>query len=245
MSNEQARFLLPLAWLVRVEDTPEHRSWLDRLVRDLLASQDPASGAIKQEFGKGNESWRCSPCAPGSNAEYGSGEGPIMHDGTEPLSDALYTLSFAVAGLREAYGATGLQGYADAETRLVEFLVRTRTTQAMATHLNIISRDMSERIRLLEVTEVVSKKHPELHGAWFRAFDYKAWEYWASDNDWGYGPWTTETGWSNGWIMSALALREANTTLYDVIQRREFDGDLVQKVCHEMLGALAQEWCAV
>ena len=26
-----------------------------------------------------------------------------MHDGTEPLSDALYTLSFAVAGLREAF----------------------------------------------------------------------------------------------------------------------------------------------
>jgi hypothetical protein len=124
MSNEQARFLLPLAWLVRVDDTPLHRSWLDRLVTDLLASQDPASGAIKQEFGKGNESGRCGPCAPATNAEYGSGEGPIMHDGTEPLSDALYTLSFAAAGLREAYGATGLQRYADAETKLVEFLVR-------------------------------------------------------------------------------------------------------------------------
>jgi hypothetical protein len=92
---------------------------------------------------------------------------------------------------------------------------------------------------------VVSTKHPELQGAWFRAFDYKAWEYWASDNDWGYGPWTTETGWSNGWIMSALVLREANSTLFDVIQGRKFDGDLVQKICHEMLPGLAEEWCAV
>ena len=171
MSNEQARFLLPLAWLVRTDDTPLHRSWLDRLVTDLLASQDPASGAIKQEFGvssdrtsvdlvihgggvlerllcvfvcvqKGNERGRCGPCAPASNAAYGSGEGPIMHDGTEPLSDALYTLSFAVAGLREAYGATGLQRYADAETRLVEFLVR---------------------------TQVVSTKHPELQGEVYTA----------------------------------------------------------------------------
>jgi hypothetical protein len=106
-------------------------------VEDLLASQDAASGAIKQQFGKGNESGRCSPCAPQSNAAYGektsgsllqpcmiyaacdtlpvlsgSGEGPIMHDGTEPLSDALYTLSFAVTGLREAFGATGVQRYA-------------------------------------------------------------------------------------------------------------------------------------
>ena len=149
LTNEQARFLLPLAWLVRVQDTAEHRGWLDRLVTDLLVSQDRLSGAIKQEFGTGKEAGRCGPCAPASNAAYGSGEGPIMHDGTEPLSDALYTLSFAIAGLREAYGATGIERYAAAETRLAEFLVR---------------------------TQVVSAKHPELSGAWFRAFDFERWE---------------------------------------------------------------------
>ena len=215
MSNEQARFLLPLAWLVRADDTPLHRSWLDRMVTDLLASQD-ASGAIKQEFGRGNESGRCAPCAPSSNNAYGSGEGPIMHDGTEPLADSLYTLSFALAGLREAYGATGLGRYKDAETKLVEFLVR---------------------------TQVVSEAHRELQGAWFRAFDFKAWEFWASDNDWGYGPWTTETGWSNGWIMSVLAMREANTTVWEVVQTREFNPGLVRTVCLEMLPGL-EEYCS-
>ena len=83
------------------------------------------------------------------------------------LSDALYTLPFALIGMREAYGATGEQEYVEAESRLIDYLVR---------------------------IQVTSRRHPELSGAWFRAFDYRSWEYWASDNDWGYGPWTTETG---------------------------------------------------
>ena len=42
--------LLPLAWLVRCNDTALHRGWLDRMASDLLASQQEF-GAIKQEFG--------------------------------------------------------------------------------------------------------------------------------------------------------------------------------------------------
>lgn len=88
-----------------------------------------------------------------------------------------------------------------------------------------------------------SAGRPELSGAWFRAFDYEAWDYWASDNDWGYGPWTTETGWSNGWIMTALAAREGNTTVWDVMSRKEFEPSLVVSVCREML--LPTEYCVV
>ena len=105
-SNEQARMLLPLAWLVRVNDTFLHRAWLNRVAGDLLATLQPC-GALRQVFGTGREAGRCSPCAPGSNAAYGSGEGPIIFNGTEPVSDALYTVNFALAGLHEAYGATG------------------------------------------------------------------------------------------------------------------------------------------
>ncbi|MGV3641911.1 MAG: hypothetical protein ACO1NZ_15405, partial [Adhaeribacter sp.] len=32
IQQERARMVLPLAWLVRVEDTPEHRAWLDTVV---------------------------------------------------------------------------------------------------------------------------------------------------------------------------------------------------------------------
>jgi hypothetical protein len=142
LSNELARMLLPLAWVVRAVDAliqqqqqqppqpqpqqlrqlrqhpqrqkpqlrqqqpslagnvaaaRQYRVWLRRIASDLLASQHPC-GAIKQEFGKGAEANKCSPCAPGSNAAYGSGEGPIMFDGTEAVTDALYTLNFALAG---------------------------------------------------------------------------------------------------------------------------------------------------
>ncbi|HNT35074.1 MAG TPA: hypothetical protein PKH07_08760, partial [bacterium] len=38
-SLERARMLLCLSWLVRLEDTPEHREWLHRVADDLLAYQ--------------------------------------------------------------------------------------------------------------------------------------------------------------------------------------------------------------
>ena len=34
---ERSRLLLPLAWLVRVDDTPEHRRWLRQIAEDLIA----------------------------------------------------------------------------------------------------------------------------------------------------------------------------------------------------------------
>ena len=50
LQQERARMLLPLAWLVRIEDTPEHRAWLATVARDLLAAQD-SSGALREEIG--------------------------------------------------------------------------------------------------------------------------------------------------------------------------------------------------
>ena len=32
--------LLPLAWLVRVDDTPEHREWLRQVATDLVSDMD-------------------------------------------------------------------------------------------------------------------------------------------------------------------------------------------------------------
>ncbi len=42
--------LLPLAWLVRLQDTDEHRGWLRCIAEDLLALQD-SCGAIREEVG--------------------------------------------------------------------------------------------------------------------------------------------------------------------------------------------------
>ena len=50
IQQERARMLLPLAWLVRIEDSPEHRQWLKRMAEALLALQDEC-GALREEIG--------------------------------------------------------------------------------------------------------------------------------------------------------------------------------------------------
>lgn len=113
---ERARALLPLAWLVRAEDTPEHRDWLRKVAADLIAAQD-ACGAIRETLGGAAQS-------AASNAEYGTGEITLLQCNGAPLCDSLYTCNFALLGLHEAYAATGEELYHEAEEKLARFLCR-------------------------------------------------------------------------------------------------------------------------
>lgn len=63
IQQERARMLLPLAWLVRLRDTGEHRAWLRTIAGDLLAHQD-GCGAIREEIGSAVSAVRLSPHAP-------------------------------------------------------------------------------------------------------------------------------------------------------------------------------------
>jgi CubicO group peptidase (beta-lactamase class C family) len=63
--------------------------------------------------------------------------------------------------------------------------------------------------------QVKSESHRELDGAWYRGFDYGRWEYWASNADLGWGVWSTETGWTQGWITTMLMMQELNTNFWD------------------------------
>ena len=118
MQQERARMLLPLAWLVRVDDTPEHRMWLSRLATDLLSNQD-ATGAIREEVGAAGKG-DFGP--PRSNEAYGTAEAPLIQENGDPLSDMLYTTNFAFIGLHEAARATGDPKLAAAENKLADFL---------------------------------------------------------------------------------------------------------------------------
>lgn len=185
IAQERARMLLPLAWLVRLKDTPEHRAWLRRVAEDLLRLQD-ASGAIREELGPAG-SGAYGP--PRSNEEYGTSEATLMQQNGDPVCDLLYTSNFAFIGLHEAAAATGDRFYADAEGKLARFLCRIQAR---------------------------SETHPELDGAWFRAFDFRSWEYWASSADAGWGAWSIETGWTQGWIVAVLSLRQMRTSFWDL-----------------------------
>lgn len=188
LQQERARMLLCLSWLVRVEDTPEHREWLKRVASDLLARQD-ASGAIREEIGALGQG-QMHP--PQSNEAYGSGESPLLQQNGDPVCDLLYTCNFALLGLHEAATTTHDSFYRQAEERLARFLCR---------------------------IQVRSDRHPELDGGWFRAFDYRLWDYWASNADAGWGAWSIESGWTQGWITSVLAMRQLNTSLWELTAR--------------------------
>jgi hypothetical protein len=101
-------------------------------------------------------------------------------------------MNFAFIGLHEAHAATGEALYKEAADRIARFLVR---------------------------AQVRSEVHPQFHGAWYRAFDFKNWDYWASNSDSGWGAWCTEAGWSQSWISTVFSLRLANQSLWDILQK--------------------------
>ena len=189
IQQERARMLLPLAWLVRVEDSPEHRQWLRRMAEALLAFQDKC-GALREEIGPGQSQYG----PPKSNERYGTSEASLIQQNGDPACDLLYTSNFAFLGLHEAAAATGDAFYLQAENKLAEFLCRIQASSSV---------------------------HPELDGAWFRAFDFKIWDYWASNSDWGWGVWSTETGWTQAWITSVLAMRHLKTSLWDLTAKSQ------------------------
>ena len=179
--GERCRMLLPLAWLVRVEDTPEHRAWLKQVADYVLSVQD-ASGAIAQKVTRGVS----------SNGEYGTSECALIYANGDPATDLLYAGNFALLGLQEAAAATGDAGLANAAAKLGDFLVR---------------------------AQVRSRLPAELDGAWFRGFDFGKWDFWGSNGDVGWGVWSTETGWTQGWIAAVLALQEKRTSLWELTSR--------------------------
>ena len=183
IQQERGRMLLTLAWLVRVDDRPEHREWLRTIAADIARCQEPC-GAIREELGElGKGQYR----PPQSNAEYGRNEASLIQENGDPVADLLYTCNFSFLGLHEAYAATGEKQYRDMADRLAGFLVR---------------------------VQVRSDARPELDGGWFRAFDFRQWEYWGSNADAGWGAWSIEVGWTQAWIPTVLALRELGLNLW-------------------------------
>jgi hypothetical protein len=202
LAQERARILLPLAWLVRVNDTPEHRAWLRTAVDGLLAQQLPC-GAIREELGS-PEKGAMPP--PASNEQYGGGEASLIQQNGDPVSDQLYTTNFAFLGLHEA-AAVGDSASREAEEKLAEYLCR---------------------------IQVRSELQPSLDGGWFRAFDFKRWEPWGSNADAGWGAWSIESGWTQAWITSVLAMRQMKTSLWDLTAHSDIRSGY-EKMREEML----------
>jgi hypothetical protein len=193
---ERARMLLPLAWLVRVKDTPEHRRWLADVAKYVVEAQDDCGAIVQRVTGHTI-----------TNAQYGTMEAPLIHADGDPCTDLLYTTNFAFLGLHEAAAATGDPELAAAADKLADFLVR---CQARA------------------------DRPAELDGTWFRGFDFRRWDYWGSNADLGWGVWSTETGWTQGWITGVLALRQLDSSFWDFTKRSRV-GDRFDAIRRQML----------
>ena len=201
IAMQRARMLLPLAWLVRVNDTALHRSWL-HTIYDGLAALRRCGGDGGVTSGAASDHAQMLWCtyeeelsAPGwggstrvpNNDDYGTFESPLNQENGDPVSDMLYTTNFAMLGLHEAAAATGNTTLRDAADRLADFLIR---AQARSAEL------------------------PQIDGAFYRAFDFQMWEVWASDADTGWGAWSVETGWTQSWLTTLLGLRALNTNVW-------------------------------
>ncbi|MFD2163043.1 hypothetical protein ACFSJU_11620 [Paradesertivirga mongoliensis] len=184
LQTQRARMVLPLAWLVRIQDTEEHRRWLDIVATDLLKAQ-VESGGIREEIGEGKGHFKELK----SNSDYGTDESSLIFENGDPVAEMLYTCNFAIFSLNEAAHATGNQKYKTAVDKLSDFLTR---------------------------IQVNSKKHKDLDGSWFRAFEYDRWDYWASNADVGWGAWCTLSGWIQSWIVTTQLQVEKKESYWEL-----------------------------
>lgn len=171
-NSERSRMLLCLAWLVRVEDTPEHRGWLTRVADDLLANQQPC-GAIRERLGgTGGGHYQI----PQSNEAYGTGETPLIQRNGDPVSDQLYTTGFTLLGLHEAVAATGDKKLKACEDRLADYLCRIQATSEKHPQFN------GSWLRAFDYN---------LWDYWASSAD-AGWGAWSVEAGWG-GAWTAAT----------------------------------------------------
>src|SRR6185436_12930786 len=94
----------------------------------------------------------------------------IFQANGDPVTDQLYGTAYAAMALPLAYHVTGEDVFAELATGVLDYLSRIQ----------------------------IDEGDPLLDGAWMRAFDVHAWDYFGSNCDLGWGPYCVETGWSQG-----------------------------------------------
>jgi hypothetical protein len=172
-TGESTRFLLPLALACAYSRDPIFRISL-REQADYLVSRMAPCGAIQEEG-----------VYTGSKVQ--GGDLSLIHDSSEPISDQLYTMSFAAMNFWIAYKATGDAFYRENFFRVMDFLVR----------IQIESPDRT------------------INGGWMRGFDYSLWEYYGSNADQSWTAYCLETGWDNAIIDMAIELYLLDDSFYE------------------------------
>jgi len=130
ITEEQIRLLLPLAWRIRVEDTPANRADLRKCWEALRATWVSWAGVPTCTMSPYGE--MAPPCT--NNQEYGNGERSVCQQNGDPASDLLYESNFLLLNLQEAYAATREQDYADHAQQLAEYIARVQAHSDIYPH---------------------------------------------------------------------------------------------------------------
>lgn len=74
------------------------------MIDDMMKYQDAKTGALRDAVGEKHEGkGQFGPFA--KNSDYGKHESPVIQKNGDPCTDSLYTSSFAMMTLNEAYAA--------------------------------------------------------------------------------------------------------------------------------------------
>ena len=157
-SGEPVKMLRPLSFLYRLEKTPEHKEYLERVAAHVESLMD-ASGAVKASQDHPEDA--LFP-PPRSNEEYGTREASLTQTEKDPCCDLLYTQVFAFAGLHEAYMATGEEKYKRLADKAASFLIRTQTVSEKHKELS----GMWMRSFDFETWEYYGSSADRIWGAW-------------------------------------------------------------------------------
>lgn len=131
-SMERAHMLLCLAWLVRLQDTAEHRDWAKKIAADLLSTQDD-TGGLRERYPASAASQNRIPA---SNEAYGTSETLLIQERGDPVTDQLYVEGFALLGLHEASIALSDARIKAGEDRLADYLCRIQNRSTRFPFLN-------------------------------------------------------------------------------------------------------------
>ena len=110
--------------------------------------------------------------------------GVFIHDG-EGIADLLYTNNFLLLHLWEGWQATK-------DPHILQFY--------------------NELSAFMQKTQITSS-YPSFNGAWMRAFDLNAQEYYGNLGDTGWGPYCIESGWTQSIILTGLLAQELDLSL--------------------------------
>jgi len=186
-SAELAKLPLVLALMMQIDpENKQYSQWLKQVVDDIEARMDK-HGALLETFHIMDNGLYAPPK---SHQLYGSAEAPLIDRNGDPCCDFVYTQVFALAGMHEAFMASGNEHYRSVRDKLAEFMIR---------------------------TQIVSAEHPEFNGGWMRAFDTDLWDYYGSSSDPFWGAWCLESGWTNAPAAMNLLMISENRSLYSMM----------------------------